>query len=106
MKPRIRSHNISLEPPLRALIERAVELAFWRYRSRIHWVEVALTDVNGPRGGSDVECRLAARGPGVMIRVHQRCHSPTTASRKALSLVRRALDERGDRRLRLIASNP
>ena len=55
---------------LRARVAEAQETALSPVRSRLYWVDVYLTDVNGPKGGPDKRCRVVAHlptGPVVVV---------------------------------------
>jgi hypothetical protein len=60
------------QPNLRDLIERRVRFALGRFSGRIRRTDVVLADVNGPRGGTDQQCRVTvvlAASPPVVIEV-------------------------------------
>lgn len=61
MKVRIRGRHLEVTAGMRAHAERAIEFAFGRFSARVERVEVFVLDVNGPRGGVDKCCRVAAR---------------------------------------------
>jgi hypothetical protein len=70
MQVEIESRNLRLDPQVRGWIERRLHHALERFGARVLLVRVGLEDVNGPRGGPDVRCRLCARlaraGPPVV----------------------------------------
>jgi ribosome-associated translation inhibitor RaiA len=70
MQVEIESRNVKLDPEVRGWIERRLHHALGRFGARLSLVRVGLEDVNGPRGGPDVRCRLRARlaraGPPVV----------------------------------------
>jgi putative sigma-54 modulation protein len=49
---------------LRARVAKALETVLGPVQSCLHWIDVYLTDVNGPRGGSNKRCRVVADLPG------------------------------------------
>jgi putative sigma-54 modulation protein len=59
MKIDIRSRG-KLPDHLRAHVERRVRFALGRFGHRIQRVTVSVADVNGPRGGVDLRCRVIA----------------------------------------------
>jgi len=57
----IRGITIDLSAAVRAHIERRLRFALGRFSGRIGRVVVRIADENGPRGGRDKRCRIAAR---------------------------------------------
>jgi ribosome hibernation promoting factor len=66
----MRGVNYELDDKLKDHLERRLRFALGRFAARIDRVRVRLSDVNGPRGGVDKQCRIAValipRG-GVMV---------------------------------------
>ena len=58
MRLDIRSRNVAVTSELRQHIDRRVGQALNRFEQHVGSVQVALTDVNGPKGGLDKVCRL------------------------------------------------
>lgn len=58
MKFGIRGRHIELTAPLLAHVERRLRFALSRFGQKIRLVAVQLTDLNGPRGGLDKQCRV------------------------------------------------
>ena len=54
----IRSRNVEVPSELRHHIERRIGQALNRFEQQVGSVQIALTDVNGPKGGPDEVCRL------------------------------------------------
>ena len=50
--------NVQITSGQREHIDRCLQFAFDRFSSHIRTVDVSLTDVNGPRGGDDLQCRM------------------------------------------------
>ena len=70
MRIEIQAHHLVLEAGHREQIQRRASFALSRMSSLIQQVEVHLTDVNGPRGGVDTQCRVQVqldRGEPVVI---------------------------------------
>ncbi|MFM2450274.1 MAG: hypothetical protein RIS44_2724 [Pseudomonadota bacterium] len=70
MRIEIQAHHLVLEAEHRQQIQRRASFALSRMSSLIQQVEVHLTDVNGPRGGVDTQCRVQVqldRGEPVVI---------------------------------------
>lgn len=64
MRVTIQTHGIQSSEALAEHGERRLGTAIGRYGHRVGDVLVHLTDVNGPRGGRDIECRIVATIPG------------------------------------------
>ena len=58
MKLDIRTQGIELTERLRSHVERHLRYALTRFGPRMRRVSVQLRDVNGPRGGRDIECKV------------------------------------------------
>jgi ribosome-associated translation inhibitor RaiA len=56
----IRGLGMRVTDELRSQISRKLEFALDRFAGRVGEVVVALTDLNGPRGGADLRCRIVA----------------------------------------------
>ena len=54
----ITTRGFSLTKALRNYVTSRLEFTLERYRDYLQTVEVTLLDVNGPRGGEDMRCRL------------------------------------------------
>lgn len=61
MRVDIFARNLELQPALRDLVDRRVRFALARFADRLLAVRVRLDDLNGPRGGLDMRCRMTAR---------------------------------------------
>lgn len=61
----VNCHGITLTEQEGTHLNRRIHFALGRFASRIVKVTVKLRDINGPRGGIDKRCRLAARVEGV-----------------------------------------
>jgi ribosome-associated translation inhibitor RaiA len=60
MRLEIHARNLPLEPNLVDFVERRVRSAVGRLGRRLRRVVVQLSDLNGPRGGEDIRCRVQA----------------------------------------------
>ena len=65
MEIAVRTPNIDWNESLRIQVERSIEYAADRHRSRIDRISVCLSDRNGPRGGVDKVCRMTAYVRGI-----------------------------------------
>lgn len=57
----IRSHGFSMTEALREHAERRLRFALSNTALRIDYVTIVLSDLNGPRGGRDMCCRVRVR---------------------------------------------
>lgn len=57
----ISGKNFKVGEDLREHIDRRLQFALGKFDPEIDWVEVGLSDVNGPRGGIDKHCRIVAK---------------------------------------------
>jgi putative sigma-54 modulation protein len=66
MDIKILSRNVVLTGAQSETLERRVQFALGRFATEVRTVQLTLTDVNGPKGGSDVLCRVkvALKGTG------------------------------------------
>ena len=61
MEIQITNRNLEMKTGQKDYIERRLQFALGRFVSEIRSVGVTLTDINGPRGGEDVQCALQVR---------------------------------------------
>ncbi len=60
MQVHVVAKNVTVAPSVAEFIERRLGFALGRFASRVIRVVVRLRDINGPRGGIDQQCRIAA----------------------------------------------
>jgi hypothetical protein len=93
---------------LRVRVVEALETALAPVRSRLHWVDVYMTDVNGPKGGPDKRYRVVAHLPTGPVVVSRTGRDPvaavTAAAARCRRLIRSRLRRRKDRRRRAVAA--
>jgi len=95
MDVQLLDRNIGITPDQQSRIERCLLFAFDRFSSHIRTVDVALSDVNGPKGGDDLQCRMkiALHGKGELIvegkGISVKAVVAETADRAALAVSRR-----------------
>ena len=58
MRIQITTQNMSLTKALREFVHTRLQYALGRFAHRIQEAAVSFEDVNGPRGGPDVHCRI------------------------------------------------
>jgi hypothetical protein len=104
----IHPRTITADPELRARIDEALNAGLGPVRSYLEWVDLYLTDVNGPRGGPDKRCRVVAHlrtGPVVVSRTgRDPVAAVTAAAGRCRRLVRSRLTRRRHRRRRAVAA--
>ncbi len=62
MKLDLRTPHLDLTPEARDEMRRRLATILDRLRPWIRAVTATITDINGPRGGADKQCRLHVRG--------------------------------------------
>ena len=65
MKIAIRFLGMPPSAAVRQFVERQALFHLSRFGQDVETVEVRVRDVNGPRGGDDMECNVALKGPRV-----------------------------------------
>lgn len=66
----IQCRGFPLTEALKDYVKSRVRLALERYRHNIASVSVMLADVNGPKGGEDMQCRISiksSRLPAIVV---------------------------------------
>lgn len=58
MEIRIQVRGLTLTATQSEFVERRLQYALGRFSSQIRTVHATLSDINGPRGGQDVLCRV------------------------------------------------
>jgi putative sigma-54 modulation protein len=81
-------------------VRRRVEFALDRFEDRIRVVTVRIEDMNGPRGGRDMQCKVSVkpiRGARVVASVVR--HTAAAAADGAAHAVARAFRKSAERRV-------
>ena len=88
MKIAIRARDVGWNEKLRQQIERSIEFAIDRHKSRIDRISVYLSDLNGPRGGPDKLCQITAdiRGARPVLILERGNDLPAVVNRAARRL--------------------
>jgi putative sigma-54 modulation protein len=63
MKIAVRLLGLPPSESLRQHAERQARLHLGRFGVALDSVDIRIRDVNGPRGGEDMECKVSAKGP-------------------------------------------
>jgi putative sigma-54 modulation protein len=63
MKIAVRFLGIPKSEALREHSERQALFHLSRFGHELDSIEIRIRDVNGPRGGEDMECKVSAKGP-------------------------------------------
>lgn len=58
MDVQILDRNVGITPVQQEAVDRCLQFAFDRFSSHIRSVDVSFSDVNGPKGGDDLLCRM------------------------------------------------
>ena len=58
MDVQILDRNVGVTAEQREHIDRCLQYAFDRFSSHVRTINVSLSDVNGPKGGDDLQCRM------------------------------------------------
>lgn len=61
MKLLLKARNIKLDPTTKAYLKHRASFAFARSRDLIRTLTITIADVNGPKGGSDKQCKVLIR---------------------------------------------
>ncbi len=96
----IRATNLSVTDAIREHVSRRVLGAAQRFARRLSSITVVIEDVNGPKGGVDIACRIeggmAQSGEPVVIT--ERADDLYGAVDRAASRFKRAMSRRAERR--------
>lgn len=99
MKIDIRIQGIEAEQNLRDHARQRVDFCFSRFGAEVHSVTASFVDMNGPKGGVDIRCRVQVRGPRLgAITLESQQHDPYVALadlvERTQRVVRRQLERR------------
>ncbi len=101
----LRIRHVNLASSLRSYVERRLRHELRWLGNRIGQVRVWLSDVNGPRGGSDNHCRISLRlDPLGTVTAEGTDPDLLVSISRAVKRLARVLDHRLDRRLLAVAS--
>ena len=80
MKLDIRTRHLVLTPEIRDEARHRIAIAFARISPWIRSIDVTITDINGPKGGADKQCRLRVRGRSIRSVVVEHVGTDTLAT--------------------------
>lgn len=107
MRLLIHPRSITADREFRTRVEEAVDTALDPVRPQLEWVDLYLTDLNGPRRGPDKRCRLVVHlktGPVVVSRTGpDPVAAVAAAAVRCRRLVRSRLTRRRHRRRRAVS---
>lgn len=85
------AQGVSISPALREHIDKQLQSVDTRFGERLTRIEVYLTDVNGPKGGVNKQCKLEARprggAPLMAELMHEDAYDAVTGAAKRLESV-------------------
>jgi len=92
MKIDIRIAGLSADQKLRDHALHRVQFCFGRFGAEVHSVTASFTDLNGPKGGVDILCRVRVRGRRLgTITLESQRHDPYVAIADLLERSQRAV---------------
>jgi ribosome-associated translation inhibitor RaiA len=98
VKLQLHAKGVRLTDELRRHVERRARFALRRFGERVRHITVRLTDVNGPKGGTDIQCCvLAALSPSGEIVIREMHSDPFSAVSRACERARHGLARRLER---------
>ncbi len=84
--------SIQITQRLRSFVEKKLRLALGRFGHRVRRVRVRLTDINGPKGGDDVQCCIQATlTPARVVTIVETRENPFAAVARASERVSRSV---------------
>lgn len=104
MRLEIQGVNYGLNDDLKEHVERRLHFALGRLEARIDRVTVRFSDLNGPRGGIDKQCRITVNLiPRGVVRLEGTGDDPFALVDRAAKRVGRAVRRTLERRRRVTA---
>lgn len=95
---KIYTRGFTLSDALSDYTESKIRLALGLYRDKIRRVDIFLTDVNGPKGGEDMMCKIKIKADGYPpIVVHETVDDIYNAINICSHRIKRSIGRRVDR---------
>ena len=103
MRVDIHGNGIAVTGSILDWIHERLTAALHQHEARLSWVDVRLRDLNGPRGGDDMECEmiLHVRRQGIVVIKEQQpdlYEAISIAAARLKNAVRRRLSRKRQRR--------
>ena len=99
MKIDIRIQGTAADHKLRAHALHRVQFCLGRFGKEVQSVTASFADMNGPKGGIDIRCRVSVRGPRLgTISLESQQHDAYVAIADLLDRTQRAVRRQLDRR--------
>ena len=97
MKIEMRTRGVTATKELKAHVQRRMRFALHRFGERVRRLHVLLEDINGPKGGIDIHCKLRVElaGGGDMV-IHENHQDPFSAVSRASERISHAVGRRVD----------
>jgi ribosome-associated translation inhibitor RaiA len=84
MKFELRSQGVKVNDRLLQFVEKKLRFALGRFGHLVENVRVRLTDINGPKGGEDIQCQIRAHlGPAGVVTINETQTDPFAAVARA-----------------------
>lgn len=80
MKPTIVARGVRSDSALREHVLRRLRFALDRTRHSVQALVIRITDLNGPRGGTDKRCQISLKIPGLPALSVNACAQDATAA--------------------------
>ncbi len=98
MQVDVHSKDVRLTRSLKRFVERKMQTALGRFDASVDWVKVQISDINGPRGGEDIRCRVLAHvSGGRTLAIDETKSEPFAAVAHAAERLGRSVARRVDR---------
>ena len=98
MKVQVAAQGLAEGDRLRAHAARRLHFALDRFADRVTRARVRLVDMNGPRGGDDIQCLIQVSGTGIgTLVVTTVAADPDTAIDRAAERIHRMVAQHLDR---------
>ena len=98
MKFELHTQGLEVTEKLRAHVERRLRFAFTRFGDKVRRIHVRIADLNGPKGGYDIECKVRAElGASGDLVIRDVDRDPFSAVARVTDRIGHAVSRRIDR---------
>jgi len=95
MKFELRSQGVNVNDRLLQFIKKKLGFALGRFGHLVQGVRIRLTDINGPKGGEDIQCQIRAHlGSAGVVTINETQTDPFAAVTRASSRASQTLSRR------------